>query len=84
MPTPFRQLEIRRGLKANLPALVDGELGFCTDTKELFVGFGGSNFLLGYLSPNPPLWAGSPPTSLASAVSRLAAAVQTLLGGPIP
>ena len=31
-------IKIKRGLKANLPSLAIGELGFCTDTKELFIG----------------------------------------------
>jgi hypothetical protein len=31
-------IKIKRGLKANLPALEIGELAFCTDTKELFIG----------------------------------------------
>lgn len=31
-------IKIKRGLKANLPALAIGELAYCTDTKELFIG----------------------------------------------
>lgn len=31
-------IKIKRGLKTNLPALSIGELGYCTDTKELFIG----------------------------------------------
>ena len=45
------KIQIRRGLKSDLPVLSAGELGFCTDTKELFIGtqeginsiFGGSS-----------------------------------------
>jgi hypothetical protein len=33
-----KRIQIRRGLKTNLPTLSVGELGFCTDTKELFIG----------------------------------------------
>lgn len=29
---------VRRGLKANLPALSEGEIAFCTDTLEYFIG----------------------------------------------
>jgi len=29
---------VRRGLKADLPALTAGELGFATDTRELYIG----------------------------------------------
>lgn len=31
-------LRIKRGLKANLPELMQGEFGYCTDTEELFIG----------------------------------------------
>jgi len=36
-------LQIRRGNRANLPMLADGELGLCLDTDQLFIGNGGSN-----------------------------------------
>ncbi len=39
----FKKLQMRRGAKANLPTLSQGEFGFCTDTKELFIGNGSSN-----------------------------------------
>jgi hypothetical protein len=31
-------IRIKRGAKANLPILSRGELGYATDTKELFIG----------------------------------------------
>jgi hypothetical protein len=31
-------IKIKRGLKVNLPILSRGELGYATDTKELFIG----------------------------------------------
>ena len=31
-------IKIKRGLFANLPALAIGELAYCTDTNELFIG----------------------------------------------
>lgn len=34
------KIQIKRGLKANLPNLDDAELGYCTDTKELYIGRG--------------------------------------------
>ncbi|WP_346938206.1 hypothetical protein [uncultured Clostridium sp.] len=37
------KIQIKRGLKSKLPILLDGELGLCTDTKEVFVGNGGIN-----------------------------------------
>lgn len=40
-------IKIKRGLKANIPTLQVGEPGFCTDTKELFVGSPDGNKLVG-------------------------------------
>lgn len=37
----------KRGLKDNIPDLAVGEPGFCTDTKELFVGSSQGNKLVG-------------------------------------
>jgi hypothetical protein len=34
------KIQIKRGLQANLPTLSVGELAYCTDTKELFIGTG--------------------------------------------
>ena len=38
---------VKRGLKVNLPTLLSGELGVCTDTNEVYGGNGTTNFLLG-------------------------------------
>lgn len=43
----YRKMQLRRGLKANLPTLAAGELGFCTDTKELYIGDGSNNIFVG-------------------------------------
>ena len=43
----YKKLQIRRGLKANIPTLSEGELGFCTDTKDIYVGDGSTNTLIG-------------------------------------
>ena len=40
------KIQIRRGLKTNLPALDVGEPALCTDTKEVFVGNAGGNVAL--------------------------------------
>lgn len=40
-------VKIKRGLKTNLPTLLQGELGFCTDTKEIFIGDGSANIFVG-------------------------------------
>ena len=36
-----------RGLKSKMPALLDGQLGYCTDSKELYIGSGNGNVLVG-------------------------------------
>ncbi len=36
-------IQVRRGNKADLPILADGEIGFCMDTQEIFIGNGGVN-----------------------------------------
>ena len=38
-----RTIQIKRGLKANLPALAVGELGFTIDTHEVFIGSAAGN-----------------------------------------
>ncbi|MEH7612128.1 phage tail protein, partial [Gottfriedia acidiceleris] len=38
-----QKIQIRRGLKANLPLLDVGEFGFTTDTNELFIGSSNGN-----------------------------------------
>ena len=43
-------IKVRRGTKAQLEnygALSVGELGFCTDTKEVYIGNGVQNFFVG-------------------------------------
>ena len=84
--TLFIQLKIRRGLKVNLPTLAEGELGFCTDTKEVFIGTSSGNVRLDetYTAATPGNWSGTPPTTLGTAIDRLSTAVEGLLGGPIP
>jgi hypothetical protein len=39
-------IKIKRGLKEDLPTLEIGELGFCTDTNELFIGKENENILI--------------------------------------
>lgn len=39
-------IKIKRGLKADLPTLTVGEVAYCTDTKELFIGTATGNELL--------------------------------------
>ena len=35
-----------RGAKAKLPTLLEGQLGFCTDTNELYIGGTAGNVLV--------------------------------------
>lgn len=43
------KIQVRRGLRAHLPVLSIGELGFCTDTKELFIGSENGNIAIANL-----------------------------------
>ncbi len=36
-------IQVRRGLRADLPTLAVGEQGFCTDTNELYIGAAGGD-----------------------------------------
>lgn len=46
------KIQVRRGLKLDLPKLSTGELGLCTDTEQLYVGAGDKN--LEVLTTNSP------------------------------
>lgn len=48
------KIQFRRGAKANLPVLSAGEPALCTDTKELYVGDGTTNHLVGGRSSVTP------------------------------
>lgn len=55
--TSISRLQHRRGLKTDLPVeLYEGELGWCLDTRELFIGngptFSGNSQILTQWSPN--------------------------------
>jgi hypothetical protein len=39
-------IQIKRGLKEDLPILADGEMGFCRDTKQVYIGDGTENTLI--------------------------------------
>jgi hypothetical protein len=57
------KLQIRRGLKSQLPTLSSGELGLATDTNEVYVG-NGNNVKI--LTPLPTLATWIAPTLLNS------------------
>lgn len=40
-------IKFRRGLKASIPTLADGEAGWCLDTNQLYIGNNGVNKLVG-------------------------------------
>lgn len=82
----YRQLLLRRDLKANLPTLGIGEPFYCTDTFEFFVGSSGGNVKvnINYSPATPGNWASTPPDNIISALDRIAAALETSIGHPIP
>lgn len=85
MAAPYRLLKIRRGLKADLPILAEGEFGYCTDSKELFIGTSSGNGLVPvYTATTPGDWAGMPPVTAQDAIDRISSALAAELGGPIP
>lgn len=58
--TTFARIQHRRGIKSDLPpSLFEGELGWCVDTRELFIGngspFEGNTQVLTANSPNNDL-----------------------------
>ena len=42
-----KKIKIKRGLEAALPTLQEGEPGFTTDSKKLFVGSDAGNIEIG-------------------------------------
>lgn len=43
-------IQLKRGVKSNLPVLSDGEPGWCTDTFEFYIGQSGASKLVGEAS----------------------------------
>ena len=87
MATPdFIVLKIRRNTLANLPILQEGEFYLATDTGDLYVGGASGNLKVTneYSPATPGNWASAAPSTISSAIDRLAAAVHGLLGGVIP
>ena len=55
---PQQTIRIRRGTKAQLDsigAMLPGEMGFCTDTKEVYIGDGTHNVFVGRVLSGPYL-----------------------------
>lgn len=52
----------RRGKRATLPQLRDGEFGLCVDSEELFIGNGGNNLPVGGVKI-AKLWQNGDPTA---------------------
>ena len=43
METYIARIQLKRGLKEDLPSIIhDGEMVFCFDTKEIFIGHNGT------------------------------------------
>jgi hypothetical protein len=49
-PRNIDHICIKRGKKADLPVLRDGEFAYCTDTNQLYVGYNGKYNLIGKFS----------------------------------
>jgi parallel beta-helix repeat protein len=64
MPVTLTKLQVRRGLKVNLPVLDVGELGFTTDTEETFIGTSKGNKLIGAGEQSVTLGTSKPPAGL--------------------
>jgi hypothetical protein len=76
------RLQHRRGLKSDLPPkLHEGEIGWCIDTRELFIGnsdaYGGNSQILTQYTPNDQLiqhayhgYTGVPADSISRSISR--------------
>lgn len=76
--------QIIRGLKSDLPMLDDGELGYCMDTKELYIGTESGNVLVtGNLDPDnltkavPIEKGGTGATTASEAIDNLGALART-------
>ena len=41
------KIQVRRGLKSNMPTLSVGEIGYATDTRETYIGTGSGNVNMG-------------------------------------
>ena len=65
-------IQIKRGVKAKLPVLPDGELGYCTDTGELYIGASGANKLVGKVA-----WA-TDISALQTSVNNINTSISTL------
>lgn len=46
-----RRIIVKKGLRENLPILEEGELAWCTDTLELFVGTKQGNLKISQETP---------------------------------
>lgn len=86
MSDTYRSARLRRDTLANIPVLAIGEPFISLDTHEFFLGTSAGNVKvnINYSPATPSNWSGAPPANLISALDRLAAAVESLLGGPIP
>lgn len=54
----YKSIRVRRGLLANIPALRDGEPGYCTDTQQLAIGFAGINYFFNLGTGGGSAWSG--------------------------
>lgn len=71
-----RKIQIKRGNKANLPTLAQGELAYCQDEQSLYIGSSSGNKPVGGKAITPAL-IGAATTAQVNAAASAASAAQT-------
>ena len=80
--TQTARIQIRRGLYVNLPVLASGELGWATDTQQLFIGTGTNNILIAGSIGNISLGGNGLPVVSSTITGNAASALATGITGP--
>lgn len=76
------RIQVRRGLYANLPVLAPGELGWATDSQQLFIGTGTNNILISGSFGNSSSGGNGLPVVSSSITGNAASALATGITGP--
>ena len=70
-----KKIQIKRGIKAVIPQLAEGELGYTLDTNELFIGDGETNQKVGSVYFTTTIatgdWSGTDPVTATKTVSGI-------------
>lgn len=78
------QLQILRGVFANIPSLADGEFYFADDKGQLYLGFGGINFKIGSTMAAVEINGNANPTHYIEPNADGSVSVEGIGGGPVP